>query len=167
MDIYNSVEEALQFCDGVVIASFTAPPRNVRVYRPEDEEDYTTKYKLEVDAVIMGGIGNRIITLSQMGRYESDEYETKLKPNTKYLLFLLERNYAKEFDEKRAEEMNIFFENDKILYQLVSCESGIFEIRPDDTLYSYVDYGYGPSFDGKHYSELVKEIQAVSEAKKE
>ena len=175
MDIYNSVEEALFFCDAVVIASFSEQPRNVRVVLPGDEylkeeeivEHYVTKYQLEVDTVIRGEIKERMLTLSQFGKYESNEYTTKLKLNTKYLIFLHERNYEKEFDETRAKEFNVFFENDKILYQLVGCESGIFEIRPDDTLYSYVDYGYGPSFDGKHYSELVKEIQAISEAKQQ
>lgn len=179
MPVYESADELFEASDCVVIASFSKKPRNVlvsseHIYMPPNEEtgfegldmisdNYSTKYVLNVSEVIKGDIQGDTIVLAQLGKYESDEYETKLKPNTKYLLFLGKRNYDKEFSEEfteeRAKEFNSFFENDKILYQTVCSESGIFEIRKGNALYAYADFGFAPSFDGEKLDALLAEFE--------
>ena len=173
-DIYETVSALYNDSDSVVIASFSEQPRYVLTYSlaKNDPIQGVTKYKLKVDTVLKGKMNERMITLSQMGQYESDKFETKLKPDTKYILFLRERNYEREFDkmlkefdgklsEEQIKDADSFFENDKILYQTSACEAGVFEILPDETLYAHLDYGFAPSFEGRHYSELVKAIQSI------
>ena len=176
MLIFDNAGDVAEFCPAIVIASFSEQPRDVPIYSTAREDAkqkefyeeikdsigdrYVTKYQLNIDKVLTGELEDSVITLFQSGKYGSDYYETKLKPDTKYILFL----YKKSYEEMRKTtpngvELKSLFEDDKILYQVPNGEGGIFEILPDDTLYSYVDYGFGPTFDGKHYSELIKEIQ--------
>lgn len=169
--VFENVRDLLKFTDCVVIASFSERPRDVEVYieseaqraklrGEEPPKDYVTKYKLNVSKVIQGEVEGDVITLSLLGLYESNWYaETKLEPNTQYLLFLNRRDYDKEYDESKAKEQNSFFENDKILYQLINAEGSVFEIREDNTLYPQAKIGFAPLFDGKPLEDLLKEIR--------
>ena len=171
--IYQNVKEHLERSDCVVIASFTDKPRNVSVRNPFEEQlakerglepsdNYVTKYRMNVSEVLAGEVEGDVITLSQLGVYESHENETKLEPNIKYVLFLSRRNYDEEYDETRLDEMNSFFEDDKILYQVNVSETGVFEILEGYLLYSLSDVSYAPSFDGKPLESLISEIKAAA-----
>jgi hypothetical protein len=178
LPVYNSIQELFDRSDLVVVASFKDEQKDVLAYsehilRPKNEEEnfegldvlierYVTKIVLNVSEVVKGETAGSSIILSQMGQYKSNDYETKLKPNTKYLLFLSERNYDKEFNETRAQEYNDFFGGDKILYQLSNAEVSIFEISEDDTLHSYVDYGFATTYDGKKLGYLVNEFRNIA-----
>jgi len=167
--IYSSPQELYNDSDCVVIASFSEEPRNVEVY---DETEhmiaeakgttprihYVTKYKLNTREVVKGDIEDKEITLFQLGQYKSGMYETSLEADTEYLLFLSERDYYREFDEKREIEFNTLFGEDKIMYQLFYLDGGIFEILEDDTLLPYADYGFSPSYDGKGLDVLLRDI---------
>ena len=175
--IYETAKEFYEASDCVVIASFKESPKTVVTREEESERSETiesggaittriscAKYQLNVHEVMKGEINEKTITFSQLGQYGSDDGETKLKPNTKYLLFLNERNYDKEYEQyrnnkKMLSEFKAFFGEDKIIYQAKQMEFGIFEIKPDNTLYSYVDYGFAPTFDDKSLQDLVKAMK--------
>jgi len=162
--IYNSIKELYNISDCVVVASFCEEPRNVQISLdwgkgPEKKISYVHKYDLIVTEVIKGQINSDHMTLSQLGAYENS-YSVKLKSDTTYLLFLVERNYEKEFDESRAKEYDDFFEDDLILYQFANEENGVFEISPDGLLLSYSDYGYAPTYNNKRLNDLLDELNS-------
>ncbi|MCL2487823.1 MAG: hypothetical protein FWE80_03990 [Oscillospiraceae bacterium] len=184
--VFDNVKEMVELSDCIVIASFSKKPQ---VYLSYDNERmgvqfHSTRYELKVSEVIQGKPAGETIVLTQLGKYGSDDYETKLKPDTKYVLFLTERDYDKEWEaflndptwdiknyaEKdrknvaenradKAKDFESYFGHDKILYQATLGEMGIFEIRQGDVLYAYADLGFSPTFDGRKPGDLIREIR--------
>ena len=81
------------------------------------------------------------ITFSQVGKPDSDKYETKIKKDRKYLLFLCKKDIV-----------------DEDVYDATGVEQGIVEIKDNHKLYSYFDEGIMPEYDGKDISKISNEI---------
>lgn len=143
MEIYDSVEKMTSTSDLIVIASYSAPP--TEYYEKDDEtgfELYSTRYILHIEKVLKGDLeeGNEIL-FSQMGKPGIDEYETKIKQDKKYILFLAQKTLT-----------------DEAVYDANGIEQGILEINENNRLYSYFDEGVMPEYDGEKLSKLEAEI---------
>lgn len=174
--VYKSVPEIMKWASGVVIASFKDDPRTVPIIFPHEAQAYdetgklqsnfnVSKYTLSVEKVIAGDFEEEII-LSLFGSPGDADYEADLKANTRYVFFLHERDYEEEQLETKTQaeklELDAFFEDDKLLYQLLSGGCSVFEILEDDSLLPYSTIGFSPSFDGKPLEGLIQEIQTAA-----
>lgn len=108
-----------------------------------------TIFTIQVEQVIKGPEDLNTIKVFQLGEYSSDEYETKLKEDTTYLLFLTE-NYTRDTDT-----------GPEILYNSISFEQGIFEIDDAGLLKAYSRIGISPQLEKKEFTLLEQELQNV------
>lgn len=104
-----------------------------------DETIYASKISVDIIEVLKGENATKTLNVLQTGKPDSDNYETKLKKDKNYILFLNSKKF-----------------NGETVYDCTGIEQGIFEIKQDDTIYSYVDFGISATFDGKTKKELKK-----------
>ena len=143
-NIYQTIDEIQDRSDAIVIASFEEEP--AEQYEKDDGtgmELYASRYSLHVEKVLKGEVvEGRDITFLQLGKLDSDDYETKIKKGKKYLLFL----HKKDFKEED-------------IYDATGMEQGIIEIKEHNKLYSYADEGsIMKTFDGKDLNNILNEI---------
>lgn len=139
-EIYSSVKEMLQDSDLIVIAHYSDTPNNIKT----KSENYTlesSRYNLIIDEVIYGESKAKNIVFSQMGAFDTDNYETKIKKDKKYILFL-------------KQKPNI----DEVVYDSAGSEQGIVEILDDDTLLSYFDEGISDELNKMKVDKIKSEI---------
>ena len=139
LNIYESIAEIRDRSIAIVIAHYDSDP--FAVYY-SDVGLYASRYKLCVEQVFKGEItsGSEIL-FSQVGEFDSDQYETKIKKNKRYLLFLLRKSTT-----------------DEVIYDATGIEQGILEIQDDNKLYSYTNEGIMSTYDGKYLDEIIKDI---------
>ena len=142
-EIYQTVEQIKDRSDAVVIGYYTDEP--AEQYFKDDGtglEFYTSRYSLHVEKVLKGElIEGSELTFSQMGKPDSDDYETKIKKDRKYLLFLCKKDIPEEE-----------------IYDAAGMEQGIVEINDNNKMYPYGDIGIMKTLNGKDFSEIQKKI---------
>lgn len=110
----------------------------------------TTIYTFSVDDTLKGDKVEEI-KFFQLGVDGSDEYETKIKRNKTYVLFLTE-NYTRDTQAGESE----------VIYNSISFEQGIFEINGSGRLKSLTKIGVAPKMDNMNLTDLKGEIQTLS-----
>ncbi len=147
MTIYQSIEEIKDRSDLIVIAYYDDAPRE-KYFKDEGTgmELYSSRYSLHIEKVLKGAeTEGNVITFSQVGKPDSNDYETKIKKGQKYLLFLCQKNLELTGGE--------------ILYDATGVEQGIVEIKSNNKLYSYYDEGIMQEYDGVDLSKLEAKIK--------
>lgn len=112
---------------------------------PWGETLYASQYRLQIDQIIKGECDDTIL-FWQTGKPDSDDYETKIKKDTQYVLFLRQK----------------YGNSTPPLYDAAGVEQGIVEIKPDNRLYSYTDEGFMANYDAKPTSILMEEITSCT-----
>lgn len=141
MEPYQTVAAIKEDSDAVVIAHYSEAPKEWKE-EAAGMELHSSRYMLHVDTVLQGDIKeNSNIVFSQVGKPDSDEYETKLKKGKQYLLFLCKKETAGE-----------------AVYDAAGMEQGIVEIKNNQKLYSYTDIGAMAALDGKDFAVLQQEL---------
>ncbi len=107
-----------------------------------DETLYASKISVEIVELLKGDIATKSLNVLQTGKPNSDDYETKLKKDNSYILFLNSKKF-----------------NGETVYDCTGIEQGIFEIKQDGNLYSYVDFGISATFDNKSTNILKEELR--------
>ncbi len=121
-----------------------------RIGAPEDLQGNNmtnTIFTIQVEQVIKGPENLNTIKFFQLREHSSDEYETKLKEDTTYLLFLTE-NYTRDTET-----------GPEILYNSISFEQGIFEIDDSGLLKAYSRIGIAPQLEKKEFTLFEQELQ--------
>lgn len=108
-----------------------------------------TVFTIQVEEVIKGPQELNTIKFFQLGEPSSDAYETKLKEDTTYLLFLTE-NYTRDTET-----------GPEILYNSISFEQGIFEIDGSGLLKAYSRIGIAPQLEKKEFSLFKQELESA------
>ncbi|MEE1053317.1 MAG: membrane lipoprotein lipid attachment site-containing protein [Acutalibacteraceae bacterium] len=103
---------------------------------------YSSKVSFKVKEVLKGDKSIKDIYVLQMGKPNSDNFETKLKPNKEYILFLNSKDF-----------------NGETVYDCTGIEQGIFEINDNGKIYTYADFGISAKFDNKDKNELINKIK--------
>ena len=98
---------------------------------------YASKISFAVSEVLKGDINTNSIFVLQTGKPNSDNYETKLKSGKEYILYLNSKTFEGE-----------------TVYDCTGIEQGIFEIKENGQVYSYVDFGISRTFDNKSIDAL-------------
>ena len=146
MEVYKSVEEIKLESDLIVIASYSSKPTE-RCNKDETlgTESYWSTYSMNIEKVYKGDVSEgSVITFGQNGKPDSDEYETKIKKDQRYLLFLFQKDTE--------------LTNGEIIYDAAGAEQGIVEIKENNKLYSYYDIGIMPEYDGSDFVKLEDQI---------
>ena len=109
----------------------------------------TTIYNFAVDEVLKGDETD-VIKFFQLGADGSDNYETKIKKNKNYVLFLT-YNYSREINGTEEK-----------IYNSISFEQGIFEVNGSGKLKTCTRIGVAPKLDNMNLSSLREKINALS-----
>lgn len=107
----------------------------------KDEVLYASKINITVKEVIKGSENTHFVSVLQMGKPDSDDYETKLKIDHEYVLLLNSKIFQGE-----------------TVYDCTGIEQGIFEVDKNNKLYSYVDFGVCATFDNKSINAFREKI---------
>lgn len=144
--VYGSLQEMMDDAELIVKGRVSEPPK---AYEAGDDIIHSL-YAVDVSAVIKGA-DTQTVMVMQMGDPASDEYETKLRSDNDYLLFL-----AKAFTRPVED-------GGQTVYAAIGVEQGIFEITKADTLKAYSRLGISAQIDGKSNTafgqELIAQIQ--------
>lgn len=146
MEIFKNADEIVAQSPLIVIASFSEDPTVVEETTQIGDVLYASHYKLQVEQILKGSCEETIL-FSQFGKPDSDDYETKIKKDQKYLLFLMQKP----------------IDSNQPIYDAVGLEQGILEIQANDTLYCYYDDGVMPTFDGKPADILLEQVRSYTE----
>lgn len=103
---------------------------------------YASKINIVVKEVLKGNETIRFVSVLQMGKPDSDDYETKLKIDHEYVLFLNSKAFQGE-----------------TVYDCTGIEQGIFEVDGNNKLYSYVDFGICATFDNKSINMFREKLE--------
>lgn len=145
MEIITSLKCLVDESELIVTASFSETPQTIGEKAPRDRTLYAAQYHLKVEEQLKGECTDTIL-FWQSGKPGSDHYETKIKKNQKYILFLMKKG--------------ILSPDGQPIYDAVGVEQGILEVQAGDKLYSYTDQGFMPSYDGQSADSLMQEIKA-------
>lgn len=138
-ETYQSVGELLKNSELIVIGTAGKPKEVTEEFYGEIL--YASKIQITIKEVLKGTVNSASVNVLQTGKPNSDNYETKLKENGEYLLFLNSKTFCGE-----------------TVYDCTGIEQGIVEINPDSSLYSYADFGISATFDNKSVKTLKEEL---------
>lgn len=126
----------------IVVGKSTSEPETI-----SGDKMTTTIHTFSVEESLKGNqVGD--IKFFQLGADDSDEYETKIKKNKTYVLFLTE-NYTRETETGEKE----------IIYNSISFEQGIFEVNGAGKLKPCTRIGVAPKLDNMSLANLKLEIR--------
>lgn len=138
-ETYQAVEDLLKNSELIVIGTAGKPQEVTEKFYGETL--YASKIPITVKEVLRGAVSSASVNVLQTGKPDSDNYETKLKENEEYILFL---------------NSKIFY--GETVYDCTGIEQGIFEIKQDGSLYSYADFGISATFDNKSAKNFKEEL---------
>lgn len=145
--VYEDLESMVSASELIVLGSLSGEAEIV-----PGEKMTTTIYDFAVDEVLKGDSTNTI-KFFQLGADGSDNYETKIKKNKTYVLFLT-YNYSRETSK-----------GEETIYNSISFEQGIFEVNGSGKLKSCTRIGVAPKLDNMNLSALKEEIQKEEKLK--
>lgn len=138
---YKTVEELKNDSELIVTGYYNKKPETVEE-NFNGEILYASKYEFNINETIKGEIKEKVIYVMQTGKPDSDNFETKIKKDSNYILFL---------NSKDLQGVKV--------YDCAGAEQGIFEIKSNNKLLSYVDFGISTKYEDEHKDKLITEIK--------
>lgn len=142
IEIYKSLGQLADDSECIIMGKINEKPTEV-TETFDDEILYASKYKIEIVETLKGDISDPSIDVLQTGKPDSDQFETKLKEQHAYILFLNSKTF-----------------NGETVYDCAGIEQGIFEIQEDGQLYAYSDMGISLDYDRQSKNRLLSEIKS-------
>ncbi len=139
--VFNDLESMVSASELIVVGKSTSNAETV-----EGDKMTTTIHTFTVEETLKGETVESV-KFFQLGTEESDEYETKIKKNKTYVLFLT-RNYTRETEN-----------GEEVIYNSISFEQGIFEINGAGKLKPCTRIGAAPRLKDMSLEDLRLKIQ--------